>query len=166
VDLEAEVTEPVLPLAILALPHRKGEPNVAALRAIERGLDRTITDAVDGDADAQPVELTLPDAAVRAHAITAQPTGRRQLERARKRAVVCQQQQALGVEVEAADADEPRQPRGQGGEDRRTAARIGMRRQQAGRLVAEADSRALSPGERLSVRRRPGPGPHRWRGPG
>src|SRR2546425_1272545 len=105
-DLEAKVPEHVLHLAILALPDRKGEPNVAALGAIERGLDRTITDAVDGDAGAQPVEPTLPDATVGTHAITAQPTGRRQLERARKRAVVGQQQQALGVEVEAADADE------------------------------------------------------------
>src|SRR6516162_1108171 len=48
VDLEAEVAEHVLHLAVLALPDRKGEPNVAALRAIDRGLDRTIADAVDG----------------------------------------------------------------------------------------------------------------------
>src|SRR5207247_6238933 len=79
-DLEAKVPEHVLHLAILALPDRKGEPNVAALGAIERGLDRTIMDAVDGDAGAQPVELTLPDATMGTHAITAQPTGRRQLE--------------------------------------------------------------------------------------
>src|SRR5262249_7983260 len=82
-DPEAEGTEHVLDLTILALPDRKGEPNVAALGAIERSLDRTITDAVDGDAGAQPVELTLPDATVGTHAITAQPTGRRQLERTR-----------------------------------------------------------------------------------
>src|SRR5262249_29935093 len=121
-DLEAEVPEHVLHLAILALPDRKGEPNVAALGAVERGPDGTITDAVDGDAGAQAVELTLPNAAVRAHAIATQPTGRRQLERARKRAVVGQQQQALGVEVEAADADETQQPRGQGGGERPPAA--------------------------------------------
>ena len=143
--------EHVLHLAILALPDRKGEPNVAALGAIERGLDRTIMDAVDGDAGAQPVEPTLPDATVGTHAITAQPTGRRQLERARKRAVVGQQQQALGVEVEAADADEARQPRGQGGEDRRTAAGIGVRRQQAARLVVEEEPRARAHGQHLPV---------------
>ncbi len=60
VDLEAEVTEHVLDLAVLALPHREGEPDIAALRAIERGLDRAVADAVDGDAGAQRVELILP----------------------------------------------------------------------------------------------------------
>src|SRR5262249_27000911 len=99
VDLKPEVAEHVLHLAVLALPDRKGEPNVAALGAIDRGLDRTIADAVDGDAGAQPLELILADAAVCAHAITAQPTGRGQFERARERAVVGEQQQALGVEV-------------------------------------------------------------------
>src|SRR5262249_45703792 len=53
VDLEAEVTEHVLHLAVLALPDREGEPHVAALGAMDRGLDRTIADAVDGDAGAQ-----------------------------------------------------------------------------------------------------------------
>src|SRR6266576_3740025 len=55
VDLEAEVTEHVLDLAVLAFPHRKGEPDVAALRAVERRLDRTVADAVNADAGAQPV---------------------------------------------------------------------------------------------------------------
>ena len=145
--------EHVLHLAILALPDREGEPNVAALGAVERGRDGTITDAVEGDAGAQAVEVTLPYAAVRAHAITAQPAGRRQLERARKRAVVGQQQQALGVEVEAADADETRQPRRQGAEDRRTAAGVSVRRQQAARLVVKEEPRALAHGQRLPVDR-------------
>src|SRR5215510_12879436 len=153
VDLKPEVTEHVLHLAVLALPDREGEPHVAALRAIDRSLDRTIADAVDGDAGAQRLELILPDAAVRAHAITAQPTGRRQLERARERAVVGEQQQTLGVEVETADADEARQPRGQGGEDGRTAAGIGVRRQQPARLVVEEEPRALAHGQRLPVDR-------------
>src|SRR5262249_13891584 len=147
VDLEAEVAEHVLHLAVLALADRKAEPDVAALGAIDRGLDRTIMDAVNGDAGAQPLELVLANAAVRAHAIAAQPTGRRQLERARERAVVREQQQALGVEVETADADEARQPRGQSGEDGRTAAGIGVRRQQAARLVVEEEPRALARGQ-------------------
>src|SRR5262249_56831755 len=36
VDLKPEVAEHVLHLAVLALPDRKGEPNVAALGAIDR----------------------------------------------------------------------------------------------------------------------------------
>src|SRR5262249_57834491 len=42
VDLKPEVAEHVLHLAVLALPDRKAAPNVAALGAIDRGLDRTI----------------------------------------------------------------------------------------------------------------------------
>ena len=49
------------------------------------------------------------DLAVRAHAIAPQPPGRRQLERAREPAVIGEQQQAFGGEIEPADADQARQ---------------------------------------------------------
>ena len=65
-----------------------------------------VADAVDRDAVAQRVELRLRDLAVRAHAIAPQPAGRRQFQRAREPAVVGQQQQAFGVEIEPADADQ------------------------------------------------------------
>ena len=57
VDREAEMAEHVLHLAVLAFADREGEPDIAALHAIDRGLDRTVADAVDGDAAAQAVEL-------------------------------------------------------------------------------------------------------------
>ena len=92
VHREAEVTEHVAHLAVLALADREGEPDIAALRAVDRGLDRSVADAVDGDARAQPVELGLGHAAVRAHAIAPQPAGGGELERAREPAVIGQQQ--------------------------------------------------------------------------
>src|SRR5262249_49419860 len=83
-DRKPEVPEHVLHLAVLALADRKGEPDIAALDAIDRGLHRTIADAVDGDARTQAVELLLRHAAVGTHAVAAQPAGRRQFERARE----------------------------------------------------------------------------------
>ena len=151
VHRQAEVAEHVLHLAVLALADREGEPDVAALGAVDRGLDRSVADAVDGDAVAQPVELILRHPAMGAHAIAAQPAGRRQFERAREPAVVGEQQQPLGVEVEPADADEARQVLGQDSEDGGAAAGIGVRGHQAARLVIEKEPRALARRQRLPV---------------
>ena len=57
VHRQPEMTEHVLHLAVLALADGEGEPHVRSLLAVERGLDRPVADAVDGDAGAQPVEL-------------------------------------------------------------------------------------------------------------
>ena len=143
-DREAEIAEHVAHLAVLALADRKGEPDVRALHAIESGFDGAVADAADGDAGAQGVELLLRHRAMRAHAIAAQPAGCRQFEYARERAVVGQEQQAFGVEVEPADADEARQVFGQALEDGRPALRVGMRRHQPARLVVEEQPRALA----------------------
>ena len=97
---------------------REGQPDIGALFAVERRFDRAVVHAVDGDAAAQTVERLLRDAAERAHAVAAQPAGRRQFEHARQPAVIGEQQQALGVDVEPADADQPRQVLRQRAEDR------------------------------------------------
>ena len=60
----------------------------------------------------QRVELRLIGLAIGADAIAAQPAGRWQFENAREAAVVGEQQQAFGVDVEPADADEPRRVAG------------------------------------------------------
>ena len=99
------------------------------------------------------VELRLRDAAVGAHPIAPQPAGRRQFEHAREPAVVGEQQQPLGVEVEPADADEPRQLLRQRAEDGRRPAGIGVRGHQAARLVIEEEPRALARGQRLAIDR-------------
>ncbi len=92
VHRQPEMAEHVLNLAVLALSDRECEPDVAALRAIDGGLDFTIAHAVDGDAASQRIELRLRHAAVRAHAIAPQPSGRRQFERAGQAAIVREQQ--------------------------------------------------------------------------
>src|ERR1700730_2976466 len=145
------MTEHVLDLAVLALPHREGEPRIGALLALEPGLDRSVADGVDGDAVAQAVELLLAHAAVGAHPIAAQPAGRRQFEGAREPAVIGEQKQTLGVEVEPADADEARQALGQRREDGRAAFRSRVAGQEPARLVIEEKPRALALPQRLAV---------------
>jgi len=66
---------------------------------------------------------------MRAHAVAAQPTGRGQLQGARERAVIGEQQETLGVEIETSDADEVRQAFWKNLENCRASARIGMRGQ-------------------------------------
>ena len=58
---------------------------------------------VDGDAFGKRFELRLGDLAERAGAVGADDAGARQLQLALQLAVVGEQQQALGHEVEAAD---------------------------------------------------------------
>src|SRR5262249_30269384 len=105
IDREPEMAEHVLDLTVLALPHRKHEPHIGPLLAFELRVDRPIAHAVDGDAAAQLVEARLLHAAVCAHAVAAQPAGRRQLQHARQRAIVGEEKKPLGIHVEAADAD-------------------------------------------------------------
>ena len=50
VTVEAEMAEHVAHLAVLALADRKGEPEVRALHAVERGFDGAVVDAADRDA--------------------------------------------------------------------------------------------------------------------
>ena len=106
-----------------------------------------IVDAVDGDAVRQRVELRLVDLAMGAHAIAAQPAGGRQFEDAGEAAVVGEEQQAFGVDVEPADGDEPRQVVRQHVEDRVAALGIAVGGHQAARLVEQEQPRALAPGD-------------------
>ena len=109
VDLEAERAEDVLDLAVLAFAQGEQQPDIAALLALERRLDRAVLDAVDLDAVLEAVELRLGDGAEGADAISAQPAGGGQFEDALQAAVIGEQQQALGVDVEPADGDDARQ---------------------------------------------------------
>ena len=108
-------------------------------------------DAVDGDAGAQFVELRLRHRAVRAHAVAPQPAGRRQFEHARERAVIGEEEEPLGVEVEPADADQAGQILRQALEDGRPALRVGVRGHQPARLVVEKQPRAFALRQRLAV---------------
>ena len=73
------------------------------------------------DAVGELLELRLADLPERAGAIGAHDAGPRQFELALELAVVGQQQQALGHEIEPSDRHQPRQARGQPVVDRRAA---------------------------------------------
>ncbi len=49
-DGEVEMAEHIAHFAVLALADRERDPDVGALRAVERRLDRPVAGAVDGDA--------------------------------------------------------------------------------------------------------------------
>ena len=140
-----------LDLAVLALAQAHRQPDVAALLALELGLDAEIVDAVDGDAVAQAVELLLRDLAMRAHAVAAQPARRGQFQHAREAAVVGEKDQALGVDVEPADRDDARQVRRKRLEDRRAPLGVLRGGDEAARLVEREQARALRRAQRLAV---------------
>ena len=105
VHLKAEMRHHVAHLAILAFADREHQPHIGALVTLQRRLDRPVFDAIDLDAVFERIELGLSDFTVRADAVAPQPAGVGQFERARQAAVIGKQQQALGIEVEPADAD-------------------------------------------------------------
>src|SRR5436190_135668 len=64
VHRKAEMAKHVADLAVLALTHRKSQPDVGALLAVKRRLDRAVADPVNLDAAAERVELRLSDLAM------------------------------------------------------------------------------------------------------
>ena len=151
VDLKAEAFQHALHFAVLAFAQAQCQPAVGALGAIERGVNARIVDAIDGDAVTQGVERGLIGLTMGAHAVAPQPAGGGQFEQAGKSAIVGKQQQAFGVDIEAADGDDARQALGQGFEDCRATFRIARRGHEAARLVVHPQARALALGERLAV---------------
>ena len=91
------------------------------------------------------------DGPMRAHPVAAQPTGRRQFEHPREAAVVGEEQQALGVDVEPADRDDARQVRRQGVENGRPPLGIAGGGDEAAGLVEQEEPGALGRGEPLAV---------------
>ncbi len=151
INLEAESAEDVLDFAVLAFAKTHGDPDVGALHLVERCLDRAIEHAIGGDAFFQLVERILVDLAVGADAVATQPAGGRQFQHAGKAAVVGQQQQAFGVDVEAADRHDARQVVRQVVEYGIAAFRIGIGGHQAGRLVVEPQTGALDTTDRHAI---------------
>ena len=148
---QPEMLEHPLDLAVLALAQTHGDPGVGALLAVESRLDPRVVDPVDRDPVAQGVELGLPDGPMGAHAVAAQPAGRGQLQHPREPAVVGEEQQALGVDVEPSDSDDPRQIRRQGVENRRPPLGIASGGDEAADLMEQEQAGALGRGEPLAV---------------
>ena len=125
-----------------SFPHAKLATGHYALRIRAEGYEL---------AGPQAVEPLLRYPAMRPHPVAAQPAGRRQLERAGKPAVIGQEKEPLGIEVEPADADQPRQPLRQRCEHCWPAARIGMAGEKPARLVIEEQPGALARRQRAAV---------------
>ncbi|MNK69318.1 hypothetical protein D3C87_887010 [compost metagenome] len=151
VDLEAECAEHVLDLAVLAFTQAHADPDVVTLGTVERRVDCAIKHAIDGNAFLQLVERCLIDLAMGAHAVTAQPAGGRQFQHAGKTAIIGEQQQAFGIDIEAADGQNARQFARQIVENGRAAFRVGIGRHQTGGLVIEPQARALGTANRHAV---------------
>lgn len=124
-------------LAVLALAQAKRQPYVIALLALDLRFHRPVGNALDLDPLGQRSEGRLIGAAEGAHAVTAQPAGRGQFEQALQPAIIGQQQQPLGVEIEAADGKQPRQIGRQIVEDGRAAFGIAGGSDTAARLMIQ-----------------------------
>jgi hypothetical protein len=109
VHREPQVVEDGAHLPVLALAQADCEPDVAALRLVECGLDGAVAQPTDLHAALEPVERLLCDSTVRPHPVAPQPTGGRQFQMARQGAVVGEQEEPLGVHVEPANRDHARQ---------------------------------------------------------
>ena len=88
---------------------------------------------------------------MRAHAITPRQAGRRQFEMTRQPAVIGEQQQAFGIDVEAADRNHPPEIAGQRVEHRPPALLVAMAGDQAARLVIAPQAGRLGGAEGLAV---------------
>jgi hypothetical protein len=151
VDCEAQVLEDFLDLAVFSFPEAQGEPSVRALHAVELGLDPHIVDAIDGDAFGELVERRLVDRPMRAHPIASQPASRRQLQHARQPAVVGEQQEPFGVDVEPADCDHARQVGRQHSKNRVSPLWIARGGDETPRLVEQKEAGALRRAKRGAV---------------
>ncbi len=151
VHLEPEMLADHLDLAVLALADAHGEPEVVALAAFHARLDRTVLDPVDGQTLIEGCEPRLVDLAEGPDPVAAQPAGRRQFERALDAAVVGEEQQPLGVDVEASDGEHARQMTRQHLEHGRPTVRIALGGHETARLVIEPEARALGRRQGLAV---------------
>ena len=97
------------------------------------------------------VEPRLRHATVRAHAITAQPAGRRKLHVAGERPGIGEQQQALAVEIETAYRDDAGQLGGQARKDRWAPLRVLVGRDQPAGLIVAPQPYGLALWQRFTI---------------
>ena len=135
-------------LPVAALGERDCEPGVLPVLAVKARLDRPVADAVHSVSPPEGGERALLGCATHPHPIAPPPAPRRMLQLAGERAVVGQQQQPLGVEVEPSDGDDVAELLSHFLEHGRAALRVAVAGDEARRLVI-----APEPGRR---RRRQG----------
>src|SRR5260370_19679933 len=159
-DIEPEMREDPTDLAILALLQRHGEPGIAALGALQLRADRPVGNPVERQPLLQRFEARRLDRSMNAHAIAPDPAARGKLQRPREAAVVGEEQQPFGGQVQASDRADARQLRRQALEHGRPALLVPMRGPQTPRLVVAPEPRGRS----LSARacRTPPDAPDLW----
>ncbi len=148
---QAQVLQDGAHLAILAFAQADEEPYVRALRLLQDSLDGAVADTGDLDAVLQLVERLLRDGAVRPHAVAPQPAGGGQFEMPGERAIVGEEEQPFGIEIEAADRDHPGRLGGQRVEHRGAPLRVVVGRHQALWLVIAPQPGGLGGGQRGTV---------------
>jgi hypothetical protein len=95
-------------LAVLALAQADRQPCIRALLTVERHLHRLITDTLHLDALPQRFKICVGRRALDPHAVLAQPTRAGQLQLPLDPAIIGQEQQALGSQVQPPDTHDPR----------------------------------------------------------
>ena len=138
-------------LAVLALAQADRQPGVGTLNAVQHHLHRQEPLAFDGHAAAQRFQIRIGRVAVDADAILAQPAGGGQFQPALQRAIVGQQQQAFGIEVEPPDRHHARQLFRQVVEHGRAALFIAGRGHQPFGFVIQPQPRRFGFGEGLAI---------------
>ncbi len=143
VHIEAKGGQNVLHLAVLAFAQRDRQPAIVALHPVQRRFDGAIFDPVDDNALGQTLQPFGIDMAMGPHTITAQPACGRQFHHAREATIIGEQQQAFGVDIEAAHCHDARQIIRQGIENRRATLRVIGGGDKATRLVEQPEPCAL-----------------------
>src|SRR5262249_25630275 len=111
---EAEMLHDLLDLAVLALAEADRKPGVRGLFPFQLRLDGAIQNAIERETVLQFGQAPLIDVAMDADAVAAEPARGGKLERAGKTAIVGEEQQPLGVDVEPPHGDHAGQLLGQG----------------------------------------------------
>src|ERR1700730_17192313 len=97
-DLDPQRFEQFLDFAVLAFALSHRQPTVAALTAVERGLDRTIADAIDREAFGKPGKRRFIRLAMSPDPVGASDRVGRVFKIAREFAVVSQEQKSFGAD--------------------------------------------------------------------
>ena len=113
--------------AVLAFAQGDGQPDIRPLFLVQLGLDRAILHPVHLQAVLERFKRLGCDLAVGPYPVTAHPAGCRQFQQAGKSAVIGQQQQAFGIDVQSANRDDARHVLRHLIENRRTVLFITMR---------------------------------------
>src|SRR5271169_3688536 len=149
--LKTEMLQHPAHLAVLPLAQCHRDPGVAALLAFEARTNRAVGYAVGCDPFFERGKALRLDLAMDAHLVAPQPAGRRQFEPPRQRAVIGQQQEPLGIQIQTADRNQPRQVLRQCIKDGGPALFVAMRSDETSRLVITPQARAFGCRQRLAV---------------